>query len=79
MASNGVWDPFLMLRKRNKVLFTVVIAFAVIVFWKGVWGLADIFFDEWLFRDHLFWSNLVATIVGFAILSASGLVIKKLV
>ena len=78
MAKKGVWEPFVELRKRNKVLFTIVVAFAIILFWKGAWNLADVLFDEWLFGGHVFWSNLAAAIVGLAILSASGLVLDRL-
>jgi len=75
----SVQEAFTDLRKRNKVLFTIIVSLAVILFWKGAWGLMDIIFDTWLFQDHLFWSNLVAVIVGLAIISAAGLILDKLV
>lgn len=73
-----IWEPFWELRRRNKVLFTILVSAAIIVFWKGVWGLADIFFDEYLFQGHLLWSNVGATIVGFLVLLGAGLVLQKL-
>ncbi|MFA5763682.1 MAG: hypothetical protein WC915_02630 [archaeon] len=78
MVENTIWKPFLELRRRNKILFTVIVSLAIVVFWKGAWGLADIVFDVWLFRDHLFWSNVAAILIGFIVLSASGLALEKL-
>ncbi|MCR4335117.1 MAG: hypothetical protein NUV57_01115 [archaeon] len=34
-------DEFKKLRKRNKILFTALVGAAVILFWRGVWGMAD--------------------------------------
>jgi len=79
MVEDTIWKPFLELRKRNKILFTIIVSLALIVFWKGAWGLADIVFDVWLFQNHLFWSNVTALIIGFLVLSAAGLAIEKLV
>jgi hypothetical protein len=47
-------------------------------FWKGTWGLLDIVFDELIFREHFFWSNLTAMSIGIIILGASGLVVEKI-
>ena len=74
----GMWEPFTMLRRRNKILFTVIVAAAIVLFWKGMWGIFDIVFDEWIMGGHTFWSNVAAAIVGTAVLSAAGLVLKKL-
>jgi len=75
----ALWEPFERLRRRNKVLFTIIVAFAVIMFWKGSWTLLSIVIDEWLFRDHLFWANLFTTALGIGLLTLSGLVLEKLV
>ena len=75
----NITQAFTELRKRNKVAFTIIVSLAVILFWKGAWGLMDIIFDTWMFRDHLFWSNLVAVLIGLAIISAAGLILDKLV
>ncbi len=69
---------FTNLRKRNKVLFTIIVASAVILFWNGTWTLFDIFFDKILFQGHLFWSNLVAMIIGLGILLAAGVALDRL-
>jgi len=75
----SIQQAFTDLRKRNKVLFTVIVSFAVILFWKGAWGILEIIFDEWFFRGHVFWSNIAAVIIGLAVLSAAGLILDKLV
>lgn len=86
-----IWEPFERLRRRNKVLFTVIVSLGVILFWKGTWALMDILIDRWLFGGlidkiilggsgelHLFWSNVLAASLGIAILTLSGLVLQKL-
>jgi len=74
-----IWKPFDKLRRRNKVLFTIIVATAVILFWKGTWSLLDIIVDGWLFREHLFWANAFSMALGLGILVLSGLVLEKLV
>ncbi len=71
-------EVFTNMRKRNKIMFTLVAAVSIILFWKGVWGLSEIIFDEWLFQNHLFWSNLAATAVGLFVLSGAGILLEKL-
>ena len=71
-------DLFLELRRRNKVLFTIVVASAIILVWKGLWNIFDIVLDEWVFQGHLFWSNIFAAAIGLAILIGAGLVLEKL-
>ncbi len=71
-------DSINQMRKRNKVLFTVIVAVAVIMFWKGTWTLLDIVIDEWLFKDHLIWANIFAMVTGLSVLVLSGLALEKL-
>ena len=73
------FNGFKSLRKHNKILFTLIVAVLIVVFWKGVWGMADIVFDEWLFRDHLFWSNLAAIVGSIILLSGAGVLLEKIV
>jgi hypothetical protein len=69
---------FVNLKKRNKILFTVIISMAVILFWKGTWVLFDIIFDDVIFNGHLFWSNLTAMLIGLGILIAAGVALDRL-
>lgn len=49
---------------RKQVLFSILIAFAVIFFWRGVWGLMDLY----LFPDDRFLSTWVSVAIGSIIL-----------
>ena len=55
--------------------YTIVIAFAIISFWRGVWGLTDLY----LFPSHKVWSFLISVLVGVAILYYTENLIKRLV
>lgn len=67
------------LKKRNKILFTFITAFAIVLFWKGSWGLADIILDSVIFGGHIFWSNLTALIIGTVLLGGGGVLLEKIV
>jgi len=75
---NAIFDAFSELKKRNKVAFTIIVAAAIILVWKGLWGIFDTIFDVWIFQGHLFWSNFASAVVGFLILVSAGLVLEKL-
>jgi hypothetical protein len=62
--------------KRNwrKVFFAVIIAFAVISFWRGVWGLMDIY----LFPKNILLSLWISVIIGIIILIFTRHTIKQL-
>lgn len=51
-------------RSFKKIVFTVVIAFAVVAFWRGVWGLMDLYF----FPSNLVTSLWLSVLIGVAIL-----------
>jgi hypothetical protein len=74
----NIEKAFINLKKRNKVLFTIIISMAVILFWKGTWVLFDIIFDDFIFKGHLFWSNLTAMIIGISILITAGVALDRL-
>lgn len=75
----NVWPPFDKLKKRYKFFFGLIVVLATIVFWKGVWGLATLFFDEILFSGkHFFWSNFLAIIFSLAVLFLAGVSVKKI-
>ena len=52
------------MRARNQTLVAIVIAFAVIAFWRGVWGLMDYH----LFPENLWLSSWVSIAIGIGIL-----------
>ena len=77
--ANDFLGSFKLMKRRNKILFTMVVAVAIIFFWKGIWGLTDILFDELLFPGQFFWSNVAAGVAGLVVLSIAGVIMEKLV
>ena len=59
----------------RKVFYTLLIAFAIISFWRGVWGLMDIY----LFPKHHPLSLIISLLVGILILYSTNHLIKHLV
>ncbi len=58
----------------KKLSFAVIIAFAVISFWRGIWGLMDVY----LYPDDYTKSLWISLIVGFLILVWTHQAIKEL-
>jgi hypothetical protein len=74
----NIEKAFKNLKKRNKIAFTLIITFAIVLIWKGFWVLSDILFDEILFSGHIFWGNVAALLVGLGILLAAGVALDRL-
>lgn len=53
------------LKKHHKIIFAVIVATAVVMFWRGVWGLMDVF----LFPDDYSLSSLVSVVLGLSLLA----------
>jgi hypothetical protein len=51
-------------KRMRKTIFAVLIAFAVIAFWRGMWGLMD----EYLFPNNYLLSLWVSVAIGLVIL-----------
>ncbi|MEK6898319.1 MAG: hypothetical protein AABX28_03105 [Nanoarchaeota archaeon] len=62
-------------RSLSDIFYTILVAFAIISFWRGVWGLMDLY----LFPNHEVWSFLISVLVGVAILYSTENLIKRLV
>jgi len=58
----------------RQVLYALLIGTALIMLWRGVWGLLDIY----LFPDNKTVSFALSVIIGILILSATGKIIKEL-
>ena len=54
----------MILIKPRKLIITLIIMFGIISFWRGIWGLMDIF----LFPNNEFLSYFSAFLLGFLIL-----------
>ena len=61
-------------RRIKKVLYAVIIAFAIVSFWRGVWGLMDLY----LFPNNYTLSLLISVLIGLTILYTTKHVIDKL-
>ena len=62
------------MKTHHQVLFAVIIAFAVISFWRGIWGLMDVY----LFPEHLPLSFSASFLLGLVILVVTHYAAKEL-
>ncbi len=69
-----MFKKFSEMKTKHQILFAVLIAFAVISFWRGVWGLMD----QYLFPENYQLSLWVSLIVGLLILVSTHYATKEL-
>lgn len=69
-----MWKYFARLEQRHQVLFAIAIGFSVVAFWRGIWGLLDIF----LLPENELWSFIISTCIGLIILFLSGVLMRVL-
>ena len=62
------------IKTRHKIIFSIIIGLAVISFWRGVWGLLDVY----LFPNNYPLSLWLSVLIGILILAITGYVIKEL-
>jgi len=73
----SMWKSFQALKSHHQVIFAVLIGAALILFWRGIWGLADLVAPIILFNNPwLYFSAMV--VIGFLILAGSGLLMREL-
>jgi len=70
----AITDNFKKLKKRNKILYTLVVSAAIILYWRGIWGLAD----ELLLTSFPKTSYFVSLLLGLLILVVFGVALDKL-
>lgn len=61
-------------RNSKSILYAVLIGFAVISFWRGIWGL----WDEYVFPNNYLLSLWLSAIIGLAILIFTHKIIREL-
>ncbi len=61
------------LEHSHQVIFSIIISLAVVLFWRGIWGLTDLF----LFPDNPVMSFVASAVVGLAILIVTGFIAKQ--
>ncbi len=62
-------------KRKSKIMFAILIAFAVILFWRGSWGLMD----EYLFPSNYRLSLWTSLFLGLIILILTRHAIKELI
>ncbi|MBN2331069.1 MAG: hypothetical protein JXC85_04580 [Candidatus Aenigmarchaeota archaeon] len=67
-------DKFNKMKFKHQSIFAILIAFAVISFWRGVWGLQE----EYLFPHDRQLSLIASIIIGLSILIATHYVSKEM-
>ncbi len=63
------------LKTHHKLIFTIIVAFAVVSFWRGAWGIMDLYF----FPNNALFSFSFSIIVGILILVLTGYITKELI
>jgi hypothetical protein len=62
------------MRTEHQTIFALIIAFAVISFWRGIWGLMDVY----LFPNNLPMSFIASLVIGLVILILTHYTVKEL-
>ncbi len=62
------------MKLRYRILFSILIGSSVISFWRGVWGLMDVY----LFPNNPGLSYLLSVLFGILILIATDYTVKEL-
>ena len=63
------------MKPTKQLAFAILLAFAVISFWRGIWGLMD----EFLFPNNYRLSLVISLILGLLILVFTRYAVKELV
>jgi hypothetical protein len=62
------------MKSHHQVFLAIVIASGVIAFWRGLWGLMDLY----LFPHNEAISSLMSILIGLAVLGATHYIVKEL-
>ncbi len=62
------------MKTKHQILFSVLIGFAVVAFWRGVWGIMD----EYLFPNNYKLSSIISLILGITVLAMTNYITKEL-
>lgn len=58
---------------RYQIILTIIMFFAVVAVWRGIWGLLDLY----LFPDNPTLSFIISILIGLFILIISGKSVEK--
>lgn len=60
--------------QKHPLVYSILIATAVVIFWRGLWNLIDMYF----FPHYPVWSNLISMLIGLFILYLNDFDLKDL-
>lgn len=69
------------LKSHHQIMFSVVIGFSIVLFWRGIWGLMDLLTTPMYAGEYYsvyLASFLGSAIIGLLVLAGSGLLMKEL-
>ena len=61
-------------KRRHKVAFAIVIGFAVVAYWRGAWGIMDVF----LFPNNYGLRCIVSLALGMGLLAATHYIVEEM-
>lgn len=68
-------SAFAKLKKNHKRIFAFIIGTAIILVWRGIWGLADLY----IFPKNETYSYLASIVIGIIILASSHYMMEGLI
>lgn len=75
VRSLGFFSGFRKLKHHNQLLFGIIISAAIIIYWRGLWALYDLFWD-YLLPEHRVTAALASVLIGLFILVGSDYAVK---
>lgn len=69
-----MFGHFRKLKSHHQVIFSIIIGLAVVFFWRGAWGIMDVY----IFPGHYELSSWVSLKLGIFILASTHYLTKKL-
>lgn len=61
-------------KRKHKVCFAILIGLAVVAFWRGAWGIMDVY----IFPDNYGLSSLICLVAGIGLLWVTNYVVEEL-
>ena len=61
-------------KRKHKMLFAIIIGFSVVSFWRGAWGILDVF----VFPKNYALSSVISLVFGITLLAVTNYIIDEL-
>ncbi len=72
--NNSLFHHFSKMKAHHQIIFSLIIAFAVVSFWRGAWGILD----QYLLPNNFILSSWISLIIGISILIVTHYVTREL-